>query len=161
MKNKRGSITLFVLFSGLFFIMFLSTILMYGSIKRQTEIEATKKTEEIYGSQDKDEIYNSYFGEGAVPIYTKDQLFKIASGQNVQINEEGGKIYKFEADSIYVLKNDLEFEYNGTWEFPTLSENGRIEGNGKQIKIKDTSKAEETYYYYNNSNNFKSALTSP
>ena len=159
MKSKRGSITLFVLFAGLFFIMFLSTMLMYGGIKRQTEAEATKKTEEIYGSQDQEEIYNSYFGEGAVPIYTKDQLFKIASGKNVRINEEGGKLYNFGQDSIYVLKNDLEFEYNGIWQIPELTENGRIEGNGKQIKIKDTSKAEEVYYYYKEQSEYKYATT--
>lgn len=159
MKSKRGSITLFVLFSGLFFIMFLSTMLMYSSIKRQSEEEIAKKTEELYGSKNEEEIYQSYFGEGAVPIYTKEQLFKIGSGENVQIKEEGGKIYNFASNSVYILQNDLEFEYNGIWEMPTFTENGRMEGNGKQIKIKDTSKAEETYYYYKSKGEFKCAIT--
>lgn len=159
MKSKKGSITLFVLFAGLFFIMFLSAMLMYGSIKKQTEAEATKKTAEIYGSKEQDEIYNSYFGEGAVPIYSKEQLLKIASGENVQINEEGGKIYNFAPNSTYVLKNDIEFEYNGIWNFPTLTGNGRIEGNGRQIKIKDTSKKEYVHYYYMQDNQYKYPLT--
>lgn len=159
MKNKRGSITLFVLFAGLFFIIFLSTTLMYSSIKRKTEEEMTKKTEELYGSKNETEVYQSYFGEGAVPIYTKEQLFKIGSGENVQIKEEGGKIYNFGTDCIYVLKNDLEFEYNGIWQMPEIAENGRIEGNGNQIKIKDTSKAEEVYYYYMQENQYKYPLT--
>lgn len=157
MKNKRGSIILFVLFSGLFFVMFLSSILMYGSIKRQSEAEVTKKAEEIYGEKDKNEIYNSYFGEGAIPIYTKEQLFKIASGENIQINEEGGKIYNFNSNSIYVLKNDIEFEYHGIWRFPALTGNGRIEGNGKQLKIRDTSRKDEAYYILKN--DYKVALT--
>lgn len=159
MKNKRGSITLFVLFAGLFFIMFLSTMLMYSSIKRQSEEEIAKKTEELYGSKNEEEIYQSYFGEGAVPIYTKEQLFKIGSGENVQIKEEGGKIYNFASNSVYILQNDLEFEYNGIWEMPTFTENGRIEGNSKQIEIKDTSKTEEVYYYYKSKGQYKYAIT--
>ena len=159
MKSKRGSITLFVLFSGLFFIMFLSTMLMYSSIKRQSEEEIAKKTEELYGSKNEEEIYQSYFGEGAVPIYTKEQLFKIGSGENVQIKEEGGKIYNFASNSVYILQNDLEFEYNGIWEMPTFTENGRMEGNGKQIKIKDTSKKEDVHYYYMQDNQYKYPLT--
>lgn len=159
MKNKKGSITLFVLFSGLFFIMFLSTVLMYSSIKRKTEAELAKSTEEIYSNKDPEEVYQNYFGVGEVPIYTKEQLFKMASGENVQIKEEGGKIYKFASNSVYILKNDLEFEYNGTWDMPTFTDNGKIEGNGKQIKIKDTSKIEEVYYYYNEQSQYKYAIT--
>lgn len=162
MKNKRGSITLFVLFSGLFFIMFLSTVLMYSSIKRQTEAELTKSTEKIYGDKDAEEIYQNYFGVGAVPIYTKEQLFKIASGENVQIKEEGGKIYNFSPSSTYILKNDIEFEYNGVWKMPTLTDGGKIESSNKQIKIKDTSKTNTTeniYYYYISDNGYAFAVT--
>ena len=60
---------------------------------------------------------------------------------------------------MYILQNDLEFEYNGIWEMPTFTENGRMEGNGKQIKIKDTSKKEDVHYYYMQDNQYKYPLT--
>ena len=154
MKNKKGSITLFVLFAGLFFIMFLGTMLMYGSIRRQSQIEATKKTEEIYSSQNQDEIYQNYFAEGAVPIYTKEQLFQIASGKNVQINEEGGKMYNFSADATYVIKNDIEFDYNGVWQMPDVA----VVGN-KRIHINDTSRTDGIYHFYDYSNNYEEYRT--
>lgn len=71
----------------------------------------------------------------------------------------GGKIYTFLPTSIYVLVNDIEFDYNGIFSWKSLQENGRIDGNGYQIKIRDTSKSEETYYYYKDVNDYTVPLT--
>lgn len=71
----------------------------------------------------------------------------------------GGKIYTFLPTSIYVLRNDIEFEYNGIFSWQPLQEEGRIEGQNYQIKIRDTSKSEETYYYYKDVNNYTVPLT--
>ena len=95
MKNKRGSIVLYVLFSCLFLIMFLSIILMYSSIKKQTESEATKHVESIYSSKSSDEVYESFIGEGAIPIYTFEQLQKMCSGEQIFIKEERKILYFF------------------------------------------------------------------
>lgn len=163
MKNKtnqRGSITLFVVLACMFFIMFLTGIFMLGTVKRQAQIEATKQTQNIYSQGNAEQTYDSYFGDGVVPIYTKAQLEKMCSGEQIAINEEGGKIYTFSANSIYLLKEDISFEYNGVWQMPSgFGETGRIEGNGKKITIRDTSKAEEIYYYYTSENDYKYALT--
>ncbi len=56
LKSNRGAITLFVLIAGLFFITFLLTIFMIGSVKRQASLEATKQTGDIYSSDDVDAI---------------------------------------------------------------------------------------------------------
>lgn len=158
-KNQNGSITLFVLISCLFFITFLTSMFILSAVKRQSQIQYSQKTEEIYESGNQGEIYQEYFGEGAVPIYTKEQLDKICSGEQIPIKEEGGKIYTFSSNSVYILKNDISFEYNGIWQLPNyFGETGRIEGQDKQIIVKDTSKTDEVYYYYLKDNNYKFPL---
>ena len=160
-RNDRGAITLFTLIAGLFFIAFLTSILLVGAVKRQSQIEATKQTESIYSKSNTNEIYNSYFGGDVVPIYTFAQLLEMCSGHEIIINEEGGKYFTFSSSAIYILRNDLEGESNGILTLPPVAftDNGRLEGNSKTIKIRDTSKTEETYYYYNNSNNYAFPLT--
>ncbi|MBR6033986.1 MAG: hypothetical protein IKP28_04545 [Clostridia bacterium] len=160
-RNDRGAITLFTLIAGLFFIAFLTSILLIGAVKRQAQLEATKQTESIYSQNNTNEIYDSYFGGDVVPIYTFAQLLEMCSGHEIVINEESGKYFTFSSDAIYILRNDLEGTSNGVLSLPPVAftNNGRLEGNGKTIKIRDTSKTEETYYYYNNSNNYAFPLT--
>ena len=56
MRNKKGAISLFVLFSCLFLVMFLTVILMYSSIRNQTSSEATEHVASTYNSDNSDEI---------------------------------------------------------------------------------------------------------
>ncbi len=155
-KEQRGSITLFVLVSCLFFITFLIGVFILSAAKRQAQIEASEQTKEIYERGEEQEIYEGYFGGDIVPIYTKEQLEKMCSGEQISIKEEGGKIYTFGNNSVYELKNDIYFEYNGIWQIPTnFGEIGRIEGNGKKIIIKDTSRTNEEYYYYTSDTDYK------
>lgn len=151
-KGENGAITLFALVAGLTFILFLTTMLMIGSVKRQSQAEATKQIEQIYSSGDADSTYFDYFGEGAVPIYTSAQLQEMCRGEQIAINEEGGKYYTFSSDAVYVLMNDITFDYDGIWSLPEFSNNGRLEGNGKTIKTIDTTSNE--FYFYNESNNY-------
>lgn len=81
---------------------------MYGSIKRQTEEEATKQAQELYGSEGEETVYQQYFAEGAIPIYTAEQLAKIGSDEYIVINEMGGLRYHFTSDAFYVLMGDIE-----------------------------------------------------
>lgn len=158
--NQKGSITVLVILSCLFFIMFLTGMFMLSSVKRQVQIEATKKEQNIYSQGNANEIYNNYFAEGVIPIYTKEQLQKICSGEQIAINEENGKIYNFSTSAIYLIKENIQFEYNGIWQMPSnFSQTGRIEGSGKKITIRDTSKSGEIYYYYTEDNNYKFPLT--
>ena len=130
MRNKKGAISLFVLFSCLFLVMFLTVILMYSSIRNQTSSEATEHVASTYNSDNSDEI-----------------------------NETGGKYYTFSSNATYILMNDIYTEYEGVYSLPVnFTGNGRIEGNGKEVKVKDLRKTEETFYYFNSTNNFKMAL---
>ncbi len=152
-KSERGAITLFVLIAMLAFIAFLTTMFMIGSVKRQAQAEASKQTGAIYSERDADTMYGEYFGEGAIPIYTVEQLAQICSGNDVAISEENGKIYKFTSDAVYILMNDLAFIYEqeGTWGLPEFTGNGRFEGNGKTIAVKYDN---DYIYYYNSTNNY-------
>ena len=159
-KSERGAVTLFVLIAGLSFIAILTTMLAVSAVRRQSQIAATNRAKEIYSSGDVNTLYEDFFAKGeAIPIYTVAELNEMCSGHDVTINEEGRKIYNFSSSAVYVLMNDLEFEYEGIWELPTFTNNGRIEGNNKVIKIRDTSRESATYYYYSGKNNFEAPLT--
>ncbi len=47
-KEQRGSVTLFVLVSMLFFVLLLAGVYMIGTAKEQTEISETLRIKEIY-----------------------------------------------------------------------------------------------------------------
>ena len=112
MKNDKGAVTILAITTVLFFVLLLGSAYAIAASKLQSEIEITKKTSQIYeGSEE--EAYNSFYKEGGIPIYTPEQFLKIGSSQNLPVSEEGGTIYNFTPDANYIIKNDLEFEYNG------------------------------------------------
>lgn len=156
-KSEKGAVTLLVLVTILFFVMVLMSIYILVSNKTQAQIEMTRETRRIYGKETAKDIYSSFFGDNIIPIYTAEQFKEIGSNKNIPINEEGAKYYKFSAASTYVLMNDLAFENNGVFTLD-FEGNGRLEGNGHEVRIKDTSKAQESYYYYNASNNYETAI---
>ena len=157
-KSEKGAVTLFIIIAGMSFIAFLTAIFAIGAVRNQTQIEANKQSKSIYTKEDANTIYNGYFGEGTIPIYTGTQLCEMCSGHDITINEEGGKIYTFSSNAAYILMNNIVFEYNGVWNFPSFTGTGRCEGNGKEIKIKDTSQSGDVYYYYKEYNNYSRAL---
>lgn len=69
--------------------------------------ETTRQIAEQYNNLENAEmIYNSYFENKAIiPIYNKEQLAKVGSGEKVTIN---GKIYTFSTEAYYALQNDLD-----------------------------------------------------
>lgn len=102
-KNQNGAITLLVLVSMLFFVTFLASTYMILSNKAQTQIEMTAQTKATYNSVNATDLYNSYFGDTVIPIYTVEQLLNIGTDQNIVINETGRKdIYIFKSSYIYI-----------------------------------------------------------
>lgn len=107
-KNQKGAITLLVLVSMLFFVAFLASTYMILSNKAQTQIEMTQQTEKLYNSINATDLYNSYFGDEIIPIYTVEQLLiiqelTVETPQKIQINETGRKnIYFFNRCNIYI-----------------------------------------------------------
>lgn len=118
-KSEKGAITLIVLVAMLFLTIILMSLYIRIANKAQTSAENTKQIEEKYNNiGEADNIYASYFASGdVIPIYTRAQLEKIGSGEQVTIN---GKIYIFSSNAYYTLKNDLDLggyydETTGAW----------------------------------------------
>lgn len=105
-KSENGAITIVVLVSILFMVSFLisSYILVSNKVKSQKEMIA--ETKNIYETTSTmEEIYNSYFIKNEIiPIFNVNQLLKIATGENINVN---GKIYSFSNEETYLLMNDL------------------------------------------------------
>lgn len=118
-KSEKGAITLVVLIGMLFLTAFLMSMYIQIANRAQNSAETTKQIQEQYNNLDEaNTIYDSYFANSEViPIYTKEQLAKIGSGEQVLINS---KVYTFSTDGYYIIQNDLDLggvynESTGTW----------------------------------------------
>ena len=107
LKSQNGAIAIIVLVSVLFLTMFLISSYMVISNKLKTQKEVIDQTRQIYENYDLAEIYNSFFNNGAIPIYSNEQYIKIGSNEKVIIPETGGKYYDFVDSANYILMNDL------------------------------------------------------
>ncbi len=109
LKSEKGAITLVVLVTMLFLIAFLMTLFLRVANKAQTSAETTEQIKQKYNNlEDEEIIYQSYFAdEEVIPIYTVEQLKKLGSGEQVEIEQEK-KIYTFANDGYYVLKNNID-----------------------------------------------------
>ena len=85
LKSENGAIAIIVLVSVLFLTMFLISSYMVISNKLKTQKEVIDQTRQIYENYDLAEIYNSFFNNGAIPIYSKEQYLKIGSNEKVMI----------------------------------------------------------------------------
>lgn len=142
-KSQNGAITLIVLVSMLFLTAFLMSMYIGIANKARTSAETTKQIAEKYNNiEEVNVIYNSYFSDSEIiPIYTREHLEKIGSGEQITINE---KKYTFATDGYYTLQNDLDLggyydETTGTWTATeewvplTSSFTGTLDGLGKTI----------------------------
>ena len=82
-KSEKGAVTLVVLVSMLFLTALLISLYIEIANKAQTSAETTKQIQETYNNiENADEMYASYFSDDEIiPIYTKEQLEKIGSGE--------------------------------------------------------------------------------
>lgn len=154
-KSEKGAVTLVVLASMLFLTALLISMYIGIANKAQTSAETTKQIQETYNNiENADEMYASYFSDDEIiPIYTKEQLEKIGSGEQLTIN---GKIYTFSSDAYYIIQNDLNLEANydeGTkkwiiegkeWILDTIGFAGTIDGLGHTITVMYTNNLDET-----------------
>lgn len=123
LKSEKGAITLVVLVTMLFLIAFLMTLFLRVANKAQISAETTEQIKQKYNNLDEEDIlYQSYFAdEEVIPIYTVEQLKKMGSGEQVEIEQEK-KIYTFANDGYYVLKNNISIN-KGKY---TIDENNNI-----------------------------------
>ena len=84
---------------------------------------------------------------GYIPIYTKEQFAKIASGETCAITDLSGNSkgsYTMAADGKYALINDLDFQSVSTK--PIKNFKGEFEGNGCTISNLNIDTTEDTSY---------------
>ena len=153
-KNENGAITMVVLVSILFMISFLISTYVIVANKVKTQKEMIEQTREIYeNTASMEEIYDSYFHEGIIPIYANKQYLAVGKDETIEIQELGGKFYKFSPDGTYVLYRDLviyENELPENWEAPEYyfmknKLSGKIDYNGHVVKIIYNDGKEEIY----------------
>ena len=153
-KNENGAITMVVLLSILFMVAFLISSYVIVANKVKTQKEMLEQTRIIYeNTASMEEIYNSYFNEGIIPIYSNKQYLEVGKGNTLEIKEVGGKFYKFSDSDTYVLYRDLviaETELPQNWEAPEYyfmknNLSGRIDYNGHVVTIIYNDGKEETY----------------
>jgi len=146
LKNEKGAITLVVLVSMLFLVSFLMSAYIIVSNRAQKQKEISNEIQQIYSNkQDLNEIYNSYFNNEIIPIYTVEQLLKIGSGEKLLIDN---KYCEMVWTATYALMNDLEFDVNESEVYDILGGNdwipinnndefkeGYFEGNGYTITV--------------------------
>lgn len=109
LKSERGSITVYVIITMLFFTVFIMSIFIMNSRKYATQLEANANVQELYSKQNSTELFNAHFADDAdkIPIYTKEQLLQIGSDQRIYIPQTK-KIYYFTAENDkYVIQNNI------------------------------------------------------
>lgn len=105
MKNDKGLISVFVLLSMLFLLIFVFTI--YEIIDNRYKNDEYKNDElsKIY-SKNMNEIHNSLYSreDEIIPIYNLDEFNNIGSGRYMQIKD---KIYNCNRSKTYLLKENI------------------------------------------------------
>ena len=141
-KSQKGAITLVVLVGMLFLTAFLMSMYIAIANRAQNSAETTKQIQQQYNNlNEANAIYDSYFADtDIIPIYTKEQLAKIGSEEQVLINN---KVYTFSVDGYYTIQNDLELggvynenteTWSGTEWTPLTNEfTGTLDGLGHTI----------------------------
>lgn len=103
LKNKKGSITLFVLVSMLFFVLFLAGMYMLSSSKEQTGISETSRIKEIY-EKDVNNIDDVY--ATALRKYELGDILKVGDYIKYDSGENGEILCRvlYDANSEYGLQ---------------------------------------------------------
>ncbi len=137
-KNQKGAISMFVLMAMLFFLVTVVGIYTIGSKRAQTQTESVQLVKEKYYTEgEENTIFEQRVSNSTtnIPIYTKEQLWSMGSGKEVEIE---GVIYHFAASATYELKNDIVVN---------------IEADMKMVNEANLTKNGYEIYYYNVENN--------
>lgn len=75
-----------------------------------------------------------YEKRGIIPIYTKEQFTKIASGEEISITELGGRKFVFNSDSHYAIQNDINLNGSETEPWQKIDVfNGILDGQNHKV----------------------------
>lgn len=120
-KNQRGAISLFVLLSMMFFLVFMLGAFTIVNRRNVAQVEALAETKRIYANgtsaaEQYDEIFQTT-GSSVVPITNLDQLQKVkeaGTGTSKFKYLINGKVYTYAKDTNYVLQNDIILDLEDT-----------------------------------------------
>lgn len=121
-NNQNGAISLFVLISMMFFLAFILGTYTIASRRKSVQIQDLSDTQRIYSrtASAKDQ-YDSIFltdsTNSLVPITNLEQLKIVKNVYDGTAKYKyfiNGKIYTFEKDSNFVLKNDIILDLEDT-----------------------------------------------
>lgn len=108
-KREKGSITVYVLITMLFFSVFIMSIYVINSRKFETQLEANAKVKAIYEKENATKVFNEQFAaeDEKIPIYTEEQLMKIGSGDCIYIPQEDKMYFFVDEQDKYIIKNNI------------------------------------------------------
>lgn len=145
LKNERGIISIFVIFSFLIFIVFLTTIALVIRNKENIEDSKNMEIQKIYSKAD-DEYINYAQNDETIPIYNAEQFNLIGSNYYVQIKD---KIYECTTGKQYYLKNNIIVDVKENLQVNNLGFNDyKLYSKSYNIDKSDF----DIYYYYENEN---------
>lgn len=145
-KKQEGAISMFVLIAMLFFLVTVVGIYTIGSKRAQTQTESVQLVKEKYYTEgEENTIYEQRISNRTtnIPIYTKEQLWSIGTGKQVEIE---GVSYQFSSGATYELKNDIVVN---------MDENLKMVNESNVIKA-----GYEIYYYDAYTNQYYNLATS-
>jgi hypothetical protein len=108
LKSQKGAISLYVMLSMLFFLMFMLGAYTIVSRKNQSQVKATTQLRSLYAVTDT-ELTNKYKSKFAdadevIPISNTTEITIIGTGNSF---EKNGKIYKCDSTKSYQITNDI------------------------------------------------------
>ena len=106
MKNEKGAISLFVVLSMMFFLVFMIGAYTMVARKNQQQAETMSDLQSAY-KKDGTAQYDSLIGTADIyiPIGTVENYYKMISGENIEVN---GVTYQAKPDAKYMLTNNIE-----------------------------------------------------
>lgn len=115
LRSQKGAISVFVMVAMVFFLVTIMGIYMVSSKRAQTQTQSVGVAQgQYYEEGEETEKYNERINtsDEVIPIYTKEQLWSVGSGNAVEIE---GTVYEFLSSASYKLQNDIVInlsEYN-------------------------------------------------
>lgn len=148
LKNNKGVISLFAVFSLLIFLVFLTTIALV--IRNKSNLENSKNVEikKIYSKSDTEYVAYAKSDE-VIPIYNIEEFNLVGSNSYVQIKD---KIYQCTTGKQYYLKNNIIVDVEENLKSINISFND-YKLYSKLYNI-DKSKYDIYYYFENEKGNY-------
>ena len=143
LKSQKGVISLFVLISMLFLLIFIFSIYQVVISKKKSQESKFLELQKIY-SKDSEEIEEFLYADEneVIPIYNIKELNIVGTGEYINIKN---KVYRCGSGSHYILKNNIFVDIKEALKLSSLQINDYKLYSNNFFIDKDIY---ELYYYY-------------